>query len=465
MSKMNDSSEIMHSKWSMASYGAGSLIGEFREGVLVLILFFFYEVEIGLQSWMTGLALGIYAVWDAFNDPIIGYISDRPYWFTKKWGRRFPWVLVFFVPMLVAFLMIFNPPAISAQEQPWTIFGWLVLSTCLFDTFETFTTCNFFALFPEKFSSQKERINASAITVYVGFVGVVLANVIPPIIIILGNLGSYALLAWICVGISLVSWVLWLPGMRDDKAKVEKYLVQYKQREKQSFFKTLGQTLKHKAFLAYLLFYILYQTLTTTVQGSFLYWVQYIIKGSADDILFVMILLLLGGIAGMPIWILYNRRKNDNRKTMIYAAIGLIALTAVLSFIVSLNVLYVLIFFWGVVLGGFWVMLNPVFSDVIDESITIMKRRQEGFYGGFRSFMGNLAKVMQAFILATVHELTGFVEGATTQPPLALVGIQLHFGIIPAIAMGLGLIIFSIIYDITPEKSKIVKEKLMELNL
>ena len=86
---------------------------------------------------------------------------------------------------------------------------------------------------------------------------------------------------------------------------------------------------------------------------------------------------------------------------------------------------------------------------------------------GFSAFMANLAKVIQAFIFATVHELTGFVEGGApeVQPPLALLGIQLHFGIIPAIAMGIGLIIFIIMYDITPEKAELTVERLTQLKI
>ena len=154
---MNEITEIQHSKKIMGSYSSGFFANELIQGVLIFVLFYFYEVEIGLASWMTGLGLVCYAIWDAFNDPLLGYLSDRPFRFTKKWGRRFPWIVVGFIPMLIAFILIFSPPNVNAQEQPWVIFGWLVFTLCPFDTCETFFTMNFYSLYPDKFRTNEER--------------------------------------------------------------------------------------------------------------------------------------------------------------------------------------------------------------------------------------------------------------------------------------------------------------------
>ncbi len=458
-------SETMHSKKIMASYSVGSFINEFIQGVLIFMLFFYYEVEIGLASWMTGLGLGIYAVWDAFNDPLIGYITDRPFKFTKKWGRRFPWIVIGYFPMLISFVLIFSPPDVNVQEQPWVIFGWLVFTSCLFDTCESVFTCNWNGLFPDKFRGTEERVKASGIYVYIGIIGVVFANLLPPIIIVFGEISTYALMAWICVAINFFVVFLMIPGARDDKETVENYLAKYEEQEKEPFFKILKRALKHKAFLAFLIFYITYQTVTTMVQASFLYWVRFVIFGDADDILYVMVMLLIGVMVSTPLWYKYAKKTDDNRKTMIYASIVFISLTFLFSVIMDLISLLILALAWGMGLGGFWVMISPTFSDVVDEAVSTSGVRREGFYMGFRSFMSNLSRVIQAFFFASVHELTGFVEIADIQTPDATMGILLLFGVIPAITMAIGLIIFWRFYDITPGKSKTIREKLAELKI
>ena len=464
--KGNDESlGIRHSKKIMASYSSGFFINEFIQGVLIFLLFFYYEVEIGLAAWMTGLGLIIYALWDAFNDPLLGYLSDRPFKFTKKWGRRFPWIIVGFIPMLISFLLIFNPPNVSAQEQPWIIFGWLVFTLCLFDTFETIFTMNYFSLYPDKFRTNKERRNVSQMSIYIGIIGVVFANLVPPMIIIFGNLGTYALMAWICVVINFFILFLMIPGIRDDKETVDTYLATYEKQEKEPFFKTLKTAFKHKSLIVFLIFYMLYLNLTNMVQASFLYWIKFIIRGDISDVFYVMVLLLVGVMVGIPFWMYYNKKSGDNRKTMIYAAIMLMIVTIFFTVITNLTTLLVLVFIWGMALGGFWTIYYVVFSDVIDEAIVENGKRQEGLYQGLRRFFGNLAKVVTAFYFAIIHELTGFNEVAEVQTPVANTGILLLFGIIPAITMAVGFIIFWRYFDITPEKSKLIREKLLQLNI
>ncbi|MHA1803171.1 MAG: MFS transporter [Promethearchaeota archaeon] len=457
--------EVHHSTLSMLSYSTGFYINEFIQGVLIFILYYFYEVELGLSSWLTGLGLIIYGLWDAINDPLLGYISDRPFRFTRKWGRRFPWIIFGFIPMLISFLLIFNPPNVSGQENPGIIFGWLVFTLCLFDTCETFFTNNYFSLYPDKFRTNEERRKVSAFSIYIGIVGVVFANLLPPSIVIFGDRGTYTLMALLCVIINFFCFFLMLPGSKDDKEMVELFIENYGKKEKESLKETLKFVFKHKSLFAFLIFYLLYLNLTNMVQASFLYWIRFIIYGDTGDVLYVMILLLVGVMCGIPIWVLYNKKSGDNRKTMIYSAIALIVITIFFTFINTLTNLMVLVFIWGMALGGFWTFYYVVYSDVIDESIANTGMRREGLYSGLRRFFGNLAKVTQAFYFSLVHDLTGFVEGADTQPPLAQTGILLLFGIIPAITMAVGFIIFLIFYDITPEKAKMIREKIMELKV
>ena len=466
MNERRDVPVILHSKKMMASYSTGSFLYQLVEGVLVFMLFFYYETEIGLQSWMTGLALVIYAVYDAFNDPIVGYISDRPYKFTKKWGRRFPFMLFSYIPMLIMFLLIFSPPVTSAQGNQWIIFGWLILTTCLFDTFESFFTINFFGLFPDKFRDGSERITASALGVYIGFIGILFSFILPPMIIIFGQIDTYILMAWITVIMSVCGWVLTLPGLRDDKETLDHFIEHYDDTKRDSFFSAFSDALRQKNYRTLLIMYLFYQCLTITMIASLWYTVRFVLKASPGTLVIIVLLLMVGGLISVPFWSKYSEKTGDSKKTMIISGFIMVITAGMLTFIgASVIGYYVLLFIFGLGLGGFWVMLNPTFSDVIDESVIITEKRREGMYGGFRFFMSNVAKVILAIILATVHELTGFQERGESQSATAIFGIQLHQGLIPAVLLAIGLLIFWKFYDITPDKSKMIKEKLIELKI
>ncbi|MDD2297630.1 MAG: MFS transporter, partial [Sphaerochaetaceae bacterium] len=74
----------------MASYGVGKFLAEFLTGAFGAIVFKFYETEIGLAAGYAAIATIIYSLWNAINDPLIGYITNRKAPFSHKIGRRFP---------------------------------------------------------------------------------------------------------------------------------------------------------------------------------------------------------------------------------------------------------------------------------------------------------------------------------------------------------------------------------------
>jgi len=462
--KDNKISNVFHSKTIMASYGFGNLVGQFIEAVFMVIVFFFYEAEIGLSSTLTAIGFIIFAIWNAVNDPILGYLTDRPNRLTKKWGRRFPWIVISFFPWAIAFFLVFTPPNVNPRESPWILFIWLVITTCAFDFFWSIFIVNILSLFPEKFREHSERITASGFNVFIGFFGVVLGFLLPPLIIVYGKIESYSLTALISLIISAICLILMIPGVKDDKAIVDKYL-SIMEEKKDKFLPALKQAFKQKNFIVIIIFYLGFMSLTMLVMASFLYYVRYVLRAEAIAATLIMGMLLIGGIISLPFWVKYTQKTQDNKKTSVIGASLMVIFAVPLSLLSNLTLVLVTVFLFGIGLGAYWAMMVPVYSDVIDESVIETGKRREALYGGFRFFFGRLAMVVQAITFAVIHELTGFVEGAASQSPTAVFGISLHTGIIPALFMGIGTLIFWKFYDITPQKSAEIKAKLKEMGL
>ncbi len=76
--------EVRHSKLNMASYGSGSLAREFINMAFTATVFFYYEAVVGLEVWVIFLATFLFALYNMVNDPLIGYLTNRPFKFTKK---------------------------------------------------------------------------------------------------------------------------------------------------------------------------------------------------------------------------------------------------------------------------------------------------------------------------------------------------------------------------------------------
>ena len=108
-------------------------------------------------------------------------------------------------------------------------------------------------------------------------------------------------------------------------------------------------------------------------------------------------------------------------------------------------------------------------ADVIDESIAKTGRHLESSFMGIYVFFNRFALIVQQVIFAIVHTLTGFrtydTSGIYYQPPAALFGIRLHTAIIPAVLCLAGLIAFVKMYNLTPERTKKIKEQIIEQGL
>ena len=92
--------EIKPSEWEVVStkktvsYSFGYLIAYHLGVFFSTFVFYYYEVVIGLPVVLIGLAFIFYAIWNMFNDPFIGYLTDKPLKWTKKWGMRTPWIIM-----------------------------------------------------------------------------------------------------------------------------------------------------------------------------------------------------------------------------------------------------------------------------------------------------------------------------------------------------------------------------------
>ena len=454
---------IEHSRLNMASYGFGKFLTEFMEMAFTVWLYSFYVRTIGVDSLIIGLAVVIYAIWNAVNDPLVGYLTNKPFKFTKKWGRRFPWIMIGGIAYILSYILIFTPPDVDPQSGAWIFFLWFIASTAIFDTFNSIFFVNFASLFPDKFRSVEERRKATGIQTPIGIIGVALGALLPPMIIDSGDASSFIINAGVVIIIGIIVLMLSIPGCREDQVTIDRYLEKHDTEDRASFFKTLKLSLKQKSFLFFIITYTLYRSLVISFQASIPFFVEFILEEDVQTLLSAGF--LVGALISSPLWVKIAQNTDNNKKVMLINSILLTVFTIPFIFLNSVIIALIVMILWGFGLGGFWTMLAPVFGDVINESVAKNEKRQEGIFNGFLQFFGRLAILVQAISFATVHTITGFVEGSGTQPAPAIWGIHVHFALIPAIFMLLATLIFWKFYDLTPDKVRLNQERIIELNL
>jgi len=464
---MGEEMEIQHSKLNMASYGFGKFLNEFMEMAFTVWLYSFYVRTIGVESWIIGLAVVIYALWNAINDPLIGFLTNKPFKFTKRWGRRFPWIMIGGVAYLLSYILIFTPPDVDPQSGAWILFLWFIASTCIFDTFNSIFFVNFASLFPDKFRSVDERRKATGIQTPIGIIGVALGALLPPMIINSDKAVTFVINSGFVIIIGLISLILLIPGSREDQITIDRYLDKHDIKDRAPFFKTLKMSLKQKSFLFFIITYTLYRSLIISFQASIPFFVEFILEEEEGIQTLLSAGFLIGALISSPLWAFIAQKTNNNKKVMLINSFLLTIFTIPFIFLNSVSITFIVLILWGFGLGGFWTMIAPVFADVINESVVNSQKRQEGIFNGFLQFFGRLAILVQALSFASVHTITGFVEGGALidQPSSAIWGIHIHFALIPAVLMLIAAIVFWKFYDLTPDKVKLHQDRIIELNL
>jgi len=83
----------------LLSYGLGDAGTGMAASLIGFYLFIFYTAAAGLPAWMAGLVLMLARLWDAVNDPLVGWLSDRT---RSRWGPRLPWIVCSAAPLGMA---------------------------------------------------------------------------------------------------------------------------------------------------------------------------------------------------------------------------------------------------------------------------------------------------------------------------------------------------------------------------
>jgi GPH family glycoside/pentoside/hexuronide:cation symporter len=464
MSNEEFENKVNYSSRIHLSYAFGSFFDDFIMTAFSMRVYSFYETELLLPPVMVSLAITLYGIWNMLNDPLAGYISDIPFRFTEKRGKRYTWFIIASFPTGVIYLLIFFPPG----NNPVTHFFWLLMFICLYDTFFSFWNTNWMAIFPFKFRSQKERTKVAGFQTFLSQLGLALGMLIPPLFIEYGVNKTYLNAALFVMIVVFAAIILMIPGMKE-KARTENEIQKARisietESQNQNYFETIKYALKQRNMRAYLIAYLGQMVMMTVMLASIPYIVKYLLNGEGFLETLISGAVLVGGVFSVPLWIKVGRTYGNRIGYL--CGTGLTSISLVILFFITNSVgIIICALLIGFTMGATWSLMYPTFSDVIDDLVIKMGKRNEGIFYGFRTFIGRFSIVIQAIVFGTVHTITNFNPELSIQSASALWGIRFHTAIIPALFYFFGFLAMWKIYDLTPEKAQKNKKILHDLGL
>ncbi len=461
-----------HSKLTYISFSTYNLIGSLIIGAQTVVLFFFYEAVVGLNIWYVFAGFFVGAIWDAINDPLIGHLVDRNTRLTKRWGRRFPWILFGVVPWCFSLLLIYMPPNVDPKSNQLLLCVWLVFSLCLFDTFHTLIYVNIVHLRADKFRTEQERRTLASVFTPIDIIGQVSGLLVPPIFLSMGEGKEiYAFMAVMISVISIIGSLIFLPGTKEDQEMIDRYYAsEYKE---MGFFEGLKENLKLKSFIIFIITFSAYEIMVGLITANSIYLVVFVLRASIDIVILIFGLFLLGAMVSVPFWVHLAKKLDNNKKVFIIGGFAICASLIPMTFFLTLIDLLIFTFIMGFAMGSLWIMLLPVIQpNVLDDFVVNTEKNQKGIQIGLTTFILRLTATIDELLIAVVHTLTGFRPGydtyesmASTGTDMTLVawGIRILQGIIPMGILLIGILIFWKYYPLTQDKVKENKAKLQKL--
>jgi glycoside/pentoside/hexuronide:cation symporter, GPH family len=428
-------------------YGIGDIGNAIVNSAVQFFLLKFYTDGALILPALAGSALLIGKIWDAINDPLIGWFSDRA---TSPLGKRRVFMIFGAIPLgLSIALLWFVPPGLSSLMA----FIWIAFTFILFDTLWTLTNVPYYALTSELTDDYDERSTLTAYRMVLAVPAYLVGAALTPAIVGLFAVQSsgYAAIGIVYGVIAASTLLLAAFGIRERRAAVET-------KNTSQPLQSLLATFQNNAFVRLCAAYVVVNLAFALIKTLMVYFLQYQLDMAAETPL-VMGLMLISVTVSLLVWKKISLKLDKGPTYAVGMAIG--ALAVALTFFLPAQptmLIYGVAVLAGIGFGAQWVFPWAMVADVADVDLAKTGQHRSGMYYGV---WGLATKFSEALAIAgSGWILTGFgYVPNVAQSHQALLGIRLFFGPVPAviILVALPLLIW---YPLTRKSHTLIREQI-----
>lgn len=434
-------------RWQLILYSSGSLATALSYQAFATYIQFLYIDVLGLKAAWVGLAWSIYGIWNAVNDPLAGYWSDRT---QTRWGRRIPWIAALFIPLSITFYFLWLPPEGVVSAGGRSLLIYFLAIVLLFDLLWSIVVMNWTSLFPEMVPDERQRASTSAWRQLFSLVGLLIGVALPPILAgedWSGRGGMSLLLAVV----TALSFGVSLLGSRERR--------EFSQDEPLPLREALRATMANRDFVFFLGANLMIQFLFLALTSTVPFYTKYALKIQGDLEITGLGMTLEPGLQNsvflgmafivalpaMPLWNRLTQRIGSwkaLRIATLSTAVTLLSFFWARDFYTGL----ICVTAFGVSLAGLLMLTDLLIADLVDADELKTNCRREGLYFGMNGLVIRLAFTIQGIITAIVLTSTGYVAPSDgilypSQPQAAIAGIRWMLAGIPAVAMLLAFVL------------------------
>ena len=381
------------------SFGLGALGKDLCYAMISYFLMIYFTDTVGMAPLFVGNLFLVARIWDAFNDPMMGFVVDNT---RSKWGKFRPWILLGAVLNSIVMIFMFRKPA---GMTGFSMYAYFSVMYILWGMTYTVIDIPYWSMLPSLSSTKEERDSMSVIPrIFASLAWLLMGAFAIKMVSMLGNgddAKGYSMLAVGIAVIFVVTSIITVVFVKDRSC--------------------FGETGDKKAE-------------RTTVKDAL-----HVIM--ANDQLKVFI----GVVLCYNLFPVLSKRLSKKQVFAIASfspAIGLVGLV-VSGFFAPQNVVIIAVcgvlykLGSGLTLGATTVML----ADVIDYGQVKLGSRNESIIASFQTLLVKTASAVSAWLIGVGLTIVGYVAN-TEQSAATIMGMRVLMGVIPAVITVLAFVIY-----------------------
>jgi GPH family glycoside/pentoside/hexuronide:cation symporter len=416
----------------------------------------------------------IYSIVDGFNDPLIGYYTDRSKRFTAKYGKRYPWIVIGGIlgpiPLILAFI-----PIVTIDSSTTAIIIaviWLTTMMCLWETFATTREVSHEALFPDLFRYDDQRSTVQGIIMLFTVIAQLLAAVSVPLII--ASLGGAtkpiafigaALFVIIITYIVLIPYAIW--GVKEtEEMKQIRIKLDHQFKETEHVKKVVSRILRDRNWMGLTFAFLLWGIGGLCFSAGMTYFILHYLGLGIEAMVLPGLLALGLAVIAIPFWVKIARMLGA-RVTQILGLIASAIVYLAFFFVIDYTGAVIVFGLMGISYSANWgIAFRMAQATALDNASAKNGKREEASFVGILRVFSAFVYFFQSLIFVIVWTMTGYApEKRANQTELAKFGLKLNMSLIPFAITLIAIIIFAVLYTITKETATLNKKKLAQMGL
>jgi GPH family glycoside/pentoside/hexuronide:cation symporter len=407
-------------------YGMGASGTQLFNGIQAAATAWFWLKIMNLDAGLYAIVMVVfYNIWNALNDPIFGWISDRT---RSRWGRRIPYIR-FFTPIWLFCTIFLFFPFLTLNQIGLAI--WLCVFILLFDTCYTMVAGCYNSLMPELSTMTTERTRINQIAQLFAIIGVGASFIFP--LLLKDNVIGFFI--FVIVGSTIAMLVLFIPSFF-----IKERVISYKETPL-GFISSLKYSIQNRAFMSFVGWNFMVQFTTSIVIANIIFYATYVLR--TNDL---GSFLLFGALIGtlLPGFIIssFIGKKLGVKRTVLLSTFIIATGLLVLFLSESYWMACVSLAIAGFGLAGVQVYAYVMVGEATDYDELKTHQRREAMFFGTNALFTKPAIGIAHGILAWTLASTGYNSELPPelQLPSAIFGIRMLMGLFPSIALYISLI-------------------------